>query len=571
LIYDAARKGLMMNTPGSFLMQEATLLHQRGELAEAALRYERVLAVEKRNLNALYFLATIRCQQGALDDGIELARKALKIEPKLAAAHNLIGMAQQQRGKCEVALSHFDRAVAANRDLFEAWLNRASLQVTLGRRKEAIESFDRAIALRPNHAPARLARGTALMFGDRDAEALRDFDAAVAAAPDLASALASRGYLLNRLGRFEEAFADLARAIALAPDDEDVRYHASLVELLHGRWREGFPKYESRLSAPSLDYSRKFIAPACSRWNGEPPGDYLLVLFTEQGRGDVVQFARFASMLADKGYRVAVATQPAYASMLEGVGGIERIITDTSVLPQLGPQRWRMLMSVPGVLGITPDTIPAGVPYLRPGAQHLAAWRERLGRGFKVGISWQGSPTFVHDKGRSIPLGAFAPLAGIPNIRLISLQKHPGAGQIAGAPFGAWIETPLNPSEVSDRAFSDTSAVIANLDLVVASDSMIAHLAGALGRPAFVALRRIPDWRWLLGRDDCPWYPTARLFRQTTDGDWQTVFGRIAAAVQEKVAALGGSAVLFVLGTICEEPMLIFLVEEQSALLGTVF
>jgi len=260
------------------------------------------------------------------------------------------------------------------------------------------------------------------------------------------------------------------------------------------------------------------------------------VLFTEQGRGDVVQFARVATVLADKGYRVAIAIQPAYASMLEGVTGIERIITDTSVLPALGPQRWRTLMSVPCVLGITPDTLPATVPYLGPGTQHIAAWGERLGPGFKVGISWQGSPTFVHDKGRSIPLSAFAPLAGIPGIRLISLQKRPGAEQLASASFGTRIETPLNASDVSDQAFSDTSAVIANLDLIVASDSMIAHLAGALGRPTFVALRQIPDWRWLLGRDDCPWYPTARLFRQTTDGDWQPVFTQIAAAVRELAA-----------------------------------
>jgi hypothetical protein len=338
------------------------------------------------------------------------------------------------------------------------------------------------------------------------------------------------------MARFDEAFADLARAIALAPDDHDVRYHASLVELLHGRWREGFPRYESRLTAPSLDSSRKFIAPTSTRWNGEPPGDYLLVLFTEQGRGDVVQFARFATVLADKGYRVAIATQPGYASMLEGVAGIERIVTDTSTLPEFGDQRWQMLMSVPGVLGVTPDAVPATVPYLGPGAEHIAAWRERLGAGFKVGISWQGSPTFVHDKGRSIPLGAFAPLADIAGIRLISLQKRPGAEQVSGVPFRARIETPLDASDISDQGFRDTSAVMANLDLIVASDSMIAHLAGALGRPAFIALRQIPDWRWLLGRDDCPWYPAMRLFRQTTDGDWQPVFRRIAAAVREVAA-----------------------------------
>jgi ADP-heptose:LPS heptosyltransferase len=220
--------------------------------------------------------------------------------------------------------------------------------------------------------------------------------------------------------------------------------------------------------------------------------------------------------------------------MFEGVTGIDRIITDTSILPQLGTQRWQMLMSVPGILGMTPDAIPAAVPYLGPGPEHIATWRDRLGSGFKVGISWQGSPTFVHDKGRSIPLAAFAPLAEILGIRLISLQKRPGAEQVSAASFRTRIETPLDVSDLSNQSFSDTSAVIANLDVVVASDSMIAHLAGALGRPAFVALRKIPDWRWLLGRDDCPWYPTMRLFRQTTDGDWQDPFRQIAAAVREK-------------------------------------
>jgi hypothetical protein len=152
------------------------------------------------------------------------------------------------------------------------------------------------------------------------------------------------------------------------------------------------------------------------------------------------------------------------------------------------------------------------------------------------------------------------------------LQKHPGAEQITCAPFGTRIEAPLNASDISDKAFSDTAAVIANLDLIVASDSMIAHLAGALGRPAFVALRQIPDWRWLLGREDCPWYPAMRLFRQTTDGDWASVFRRIATAVREKTAALASSTILVLLNTICQnldlELTLAFLAEDQSARLG---
>jgi len=395
------------------------------------------------------------------------------------------------------------------------------------------------IALTPDHAQARHGRGTALMLEDRNAPALADFNAAVALDPRLAHAFANRGYLLNRLGRFDEAFADLSRALELAPDDDDVRYHAALVELLHGRWREGWAHYEARLTARSLDTTRTFIPPAYRRWQGEPLDGDLLVLFTEQGRGDVIQFARFAAQLVAAGTRVAIATQPDYASMFASIGGIERIITDTDELSTLGPLRWQMLVSVPGVLGITPESIPAAVPYLSADLQRVAAWRARLGPGFKIGISWQGSPSFIHDRGRSIPLAAFAPLANLPGVRLISLQKRPGVEQIRAVPFRERIEQVLDPSDTGEGAFLDTAALVANVDLVVTSDSMNAHLAGALGRSTFVALRKVPDWRWLLGREDCPWYPTARLFRQTMDGDWHDVFMRIAVAAGE---AAGWSA-----------------------------
>jgi hypothetical protein len=263
------------------------------------------------------------------------------------------------------------------------------------------------------------------------------------------------------------------------------------------------------------------------------------VLFTEQGRGDVIQFARFATELSKAGHRIAIATQPAYASMFASVAGIERIIVDTDELGSLAPLRWQMLVSVPGCLGITPDTIPAPVPYIASDPQRRAAWQKKLGGGFKIGISWQGSPTFVHDRGRSIPLAAFAPLADVPDVRLISLQKRPGAEQIANVAFRGRIEQVLDVSDTGDIAFLDTMALVDALDLVVTSDSMNAHLAGALGKPAFIALRKIPDWRWLLGRDDCPWYPSARLFRQATDGDWQDVFRRIAVAASQ---AAGWSA-----------------------------
>jgi len=528
-----------MKAPPSFLMQEAVALHRDGQLVEAATRYEQVVAREKKNADAMFLLATVQCQQGQLNDGIETARRAIKINPKYAPAHNLIGVAQQQLGRNELALNSFDRAVAADPGFAEAWFNRALHLLALGRRTHAIESFDRSVALDADHALARQARGTALMLEDRNEAALCDLTAAVALDPNLAIALANRGYLLNRLGRFDEASADLARALSIAPHDDEVRYYAALVHLLHGRWREGFGHYDARLTARSLGLTGLFVPPPYPRWAGEPPDGNLLVLLTEQGRGDAIQFARFASELSRSGHRVAIATQPHYASMFATVAGLERIIVDTDELADLGPLRWQMLASVPGCLGVTPETIPAAVPYLAVDPERRLAWRKRLGGGFKIGISWQGNPGFVHDRGRSIPLAAFAPLADVPDVRLISLQKRPGAEQIAAVPFRGRIEQVLDISDTGDEAFLETAGLIDALDLVVTSDTMTAHLAGALGKPTFIALRKIPNWRWLLGSDDCPWYPTARLFRQTADGDWRDVFSRIAVAAS---GAAGWSA-----------------------------
>jgi hypothetical protein len=195
-------------------------------------------------------------------------------------------------------------------------------------------------------------------------------------------------------------------------------------------------------------------------------------------------------------------------------------------------------MSAPHVLKTRPASVPFNVPYLSAEPARLAAWKTRLDSdGFRIGISWQGNNQNWIDAGRSIPLAAFEPIAAIPGVRLISLQKNPGAEQIDQVVFGGRVERVMDESDKSADAMLETAAIIANLDLVVTSDSMIAHLAGALGRRTFVALRRIPDWRWLLDREDSPFYPTLRLFRQQTEGDWAPVFARITDAVRALATA----------------------------------
>ena len=249
----------------------------------------------------------------------------------------------------------------------------------------------------------------------------------------------------------------------------------------------------------------------------------------------MIQFARYAPYLAARGHRVSLIVIPTLVELFHSLKGIQRVIaTPFKPREEKGPICWLPLMSVPHVLGLAEDDLRADVPYLAAEPARVAVWAKRLGaHGFKIGIAWQGNPKYTDDEKRSIPLAEFAPLAEIAGVRLISLQLGSGSDQIENVAFRDRIETLGEAFDAGPSSFLDTAAVMTRLDLVVISDTSIAHLAGALARPAFVALARVPDWRWLLDRDDSPWYPSLRLFRQSAPGDWPGVFARIAEAVRE--------------------------------------
>jgi tetratricopeptide (TPR) repeat protein len=553
------------------LMNRGALQADLGRHADALASFERVLALDPESPSTHFNRANTLQALGRLAEALQGYDYAVAVNPQLVQGFSNRGLVLKQLGRDEEALASFNRALALRPDFVDARLNRALLHLAaerwsdaladlddviarephrpgvwrhraytllrLDRHNEAIASSDRALAHDANDRIAHLMRGIALYNLARDSEALQSLDAAAALAPDDARTHSERAAVLSALGRKDEAFAAIDRALALGSDNPFVTVTASDVHLLHGRWDTGWTYYERRFEIDPAAASTSAALPY-SRWTGEAPGDYVLVLVTEQGAGDAIHFSRFGVELAKRGYRVAILSPKALVPLLGSLDGVERIVTEAAELSSFGEIRWLPMLSLPFVLGLkTPDDAPAQVPYLKADSRRVERWRARLGDGLKVGIAWQGNPNFRYDRGRSIPLAAFAPLAEVPGVRLIALQKGFGSEQIAQAPFRDRIETLGEDFDTEGGAFMDTAAVMEVLDIVVTSDTSILHLAGALGRPTYAALRgRMIDWRWLRDREDSPWYPTMRLVRQSRDGDWSDVFARIAAEIRRRAA-----------------------------------
>jgi tetratricopeptide (TPR) repeat protein len=542
------------------LIQKALSLHRGGAVAEAARLYSEALAQEPRNADALCYLAMIYCQQGRFPEGRDLLLQAIAVAPKRASAHNLLGMAHHRTGELNAALASFDAAIACQPDLADAHGNRGSVLNDLNRVSEAIDSYDRALALNPSSLADWCNRGTALHLLGRNDEALASFDHALALDPTLveihtnrgnalavlerfdeaiaaydhaialrphfARAHAQKGLALKNLDRLDEARSLVERAKALQPNDPTIAFTLAQVLLQRGEWRQAWPHYERR-----VDMANPAYTPLLSRrWIGELPDHHRLVVLTEQGLGDAIQFSRYAVLLAARGQAVTVLTHPTLQPLLSTLPGVERVVTTTDELARdPRPFRWLPLMSLPRALHLMPNSITEQDPYLSADPDRASSWAERLGKhGFKIGIVWR---TARPDK--AAPLSEFAPLAEIDGVRLISLQKQPGSIEIEQAAFQDRIERPTDEADVGADALLDIAAIMKNLDLIVSVDTMAAHLAGALGRPVFVALRWVADWRWLRNRSDSPFYPTMRLFRQSAHGGWRDVFAEIAVAARQ--------------------------------------
>lgn len=451
----------------------------------------------------------------------------------------------------------YDRAVGAENAgkleeslaLYDAILGQAPRNApTLGRKgavlwglkrfEESLRAFDAAAAFAPGDGEQHYGRGTALQALDRLEEALPAYDRALMLMPHHIKAVNNRAAVLLELGRPREAVAAYDRAVALSPETALFQLSRGMANLLQGRFAEGWPDYEKRDGIASREAPVPADVPL---WRGQSLAGKRLLLQAEQGLGDTIQFSRYAPLARAMGAEVVLQVHARLkrllADSLEGIA----VIGAADAVPACDFRL--MLMSMPARLGTEAATIPAPGRYLKAEPARVARWRARLGEaGFKIAIAWQGEKSWQgedkpSDKGRSFPLGLFAGLAALPGVRLISLQKNEGTEQLAALPAGMRVESLGEDFDAGEDGFLDSVAVMEVCDLTITSDTAIAHLAGALDRPAWVALKKVPDWRWLLGRDDSPWYPSLRLFRQQRRGDWQGVFAAMEKALRATLGA----------------------------------
>jgi Flp pilus assembly protein TadD len=385
------------------------------------------------------------------------------------------------------------------------------------RSAEGVLFIQRAISIAPQVPAFHNNLGEALRELDRCEEAIASYQRALKLKPDYPEALNNIGGEYGRLARMPESIACLRQCIALAPHDPDAHWNLAVALLLVGDWIPGWNEFEWRLQRPESP-GRIYPQPV---WSGQPLAGKTLLLWSEQGFGDMVQFFRFVSVAKRLGGRVILDVQSPLASLLAAQNVADAVYANGDALPPFDYHA--ALMSMPRILRTTIETLPRQVPYLQPDPVRAAMWAARLKKDTtrKIGLAWAGRPEHHNNRRRSIRPELLRPLSAMKDVTFVTIQPRP-----ANAPPPPAELAIMDPGmELAD--FADTAALISQLDLVISVDTSVAHLAGALGKPVWLLLPFSPDWRWLMLREDSPWYPTMRLFRQRRLGNWDDVMGRV--------------------------------------------
>lgn len=532
----------------NILLQEAISQHQEGNLEVAKLLYCKILKAEPEDVETLLLLAQLNLQQGDNDTAIKLLKEVIALKPDSAEAYNSLADVFREQGEFNKAIEYFESAIRFKPDYADVYYNLGITYYEEGLLEEAVVNYKEAIRLNPGHIKAYNNLGVALTRQGNTEDAMSCFKWAIKLDPGYAEAHFNLGNMLWGQGLLEDAISSYSLTLEFDPDHSEARWNRSLALLLIGRYDKAWPDYEVRFIRKDPP-PRSFTQP---RWDGSPLAGRTIYIYAEQGFGDTFQFVRFLPLVKHRGGYVIFECQQDLRALLRRCAGFDEIVekqVDGEAAAQFDLHL--PLLSLPGILGITLDNLMADVPYIHPDSDLVTEWQDRLiykisnrinpqslipdhqsaiRNPFKVGIVWAGRSTYKYDKERSCSLADFAPLTNIPGVILFGLQKGDGAVQAVNPHSGMSI---INLGEELDNSggrFVDTAAVIANLDLVISIDTAVVHLAGAIGKRVWTLLPFSNDWRWLLRREDSPWYPTMRLFRQPRPGDWQSV---IHAVVDE--------------------------------------
>ena len=488
-------------------------LQAQGLAGEAAACFRRAIGLQPDLLEAHDNLGNALAALGRPEDAVACHRRAAQLSPAYSPAHNNLGAALRQLGRQDEAAEAFHRALALQPDFAEAHANLGALLKQQGQADAAIASCRKAIALHPSLAEAHEALGGALADNGLLAEAAASLQQAIALQPgnhtshdNLATVLLQQGYL-------DDAIAGFRTAVALQPQAANAHHNLAMALLARGDMAEGWREYEWRWRMPHSP-QRPFAQP---QWRGEPGGGRTLLIHAEQGFGDTIQFCRYASLAAAAQWRVVLEVQRPLVRLLRSLAGVEQIIPQGEALPAFDAHC--PMLSLPLALAGLP-AIPSAHSYLSHDPAEAAAWRPRLGAAPLIGLAWAGSASLATDRRRSLAPQRFAPLLAVPGLQFVSLQKD------GPRPPAEFALTDVM-AEIED--FAATAALIANLDLIIAVDTAVAHLAAALSRPVWLLDRFDSDWRWQVDRKHSPWYPTLRRYRQDQPGNWDSVLAEVAA------------------------------------------
>jgi tetratricopeptide (TPR) repeat protein len=549
--------------PARRLVEQALAAHQSGMMDEAERLYREAAEVDPTDHNALTNLGTVLLQTGRTDEGLEVIAASLAVKPDQPNAINNRGNAFLGREEFEEALAAYDEVLAMDPYAVDAHSNRGAALRGLGRMEEAVVSYKRALELMGDHVDAvnglgiayealgrpgdalalydralkiaphvwelHFNRGNALRAMNRPDEAETSYRRALELSPGTPETWSNLGVALQALGRYEEAQDCCDRAIVIAPDNPHANCNKAFLQLMAGDYVEGFKTFEWRWKH---ELFKDTVAPPrhlC--WLGQHPlRGKRLHLVCEQGHGDTLQMLRYAPLCVAQGAVVTVSVPDPLVDLARSVPGVSRVLAESEFVPPF--DCWTAMMSLPLAFGTTLQTVPAEVPYLSVPEAARAAWRERLKplHGLKVGLAWSGRQAHQNDANRSLAASALAPLLGA-HAQFVSLQNE----------YRESDQDFLLDSAISDfapdlQSFSDTAGLIEAVDLVVSVDTSVAHLAGALGKPVVILIPFVPDFRWGLEGETTPWYPTARILRQTTRGDWAPVLAEARAHIDRLVS-----------------------------------